>query len=223
MVPQSQQRKPHNSSKVNLIISAVFHGVIAVVVVFFAAREGLLGKNMKKLAVEMVKEKPPEKPKELEKPKEEVPKLETPKVAVSPVLAPPKIAPQAPAGNSAAAPPAAAPPAVNLSGFAFDGGKQVESDPWQIYKGQVEYALRSRWNRPDDIEDQAFVAEVEVAVDRTGRISDPVWKKSSGDKRWDNTVQEAIASTRTVSRPPPTNFPPRVLVRFDVQTEPVLQ
>ena len=62
----------------NLLISFTFHALIVVVVLYFAAREGLLGKQMKKIAVEMVKEKPPEKPKEPEKPKIEPPKSKRP-------------------------------------------------------------------------------------------------------------------------------------------------
>jgi len=58
---------------------------------------------------------------------------------------------------------------------------------------------------------------VEVSVDKSGEISDPVWKKSSGIRQWDESVRLAIASTKKVNRPPPTNFPPRVVVRFDVE------
>ncbi len=68
MLPQSKSRKPRNSSKVNLLISLGFHSAIILVLVYFAAREGFLGKELKKIAVEMVKDKPPEKPKEPEKP-----------------------------------------------------------------------------------------------------------------------------------------------------------
>ena len=60
---------------------------------------------------------------------------------------------------------------------------------------------------------------------RDGQIADPQWQKGSGDSRWDNSVREAIAAVTSMDRPPPTNFPPRVTIRFDVQqdTEPVLQ
>jgi hypothetical protein len=111
-----------------------------------------------------------------------------------------------------------------VAAFVFEGGKVVESssDPVQIYKGLIEYSLRSRWDRPPDIEDQSYVAEVEVAVDHHGQIADPVWKKGSGDKRWDDTVRQAIARTQSINRAPPTNFPSRVVVRFDVvASEPI--
>ena len=71
---------------------------------YFAAREGLLGKKIQKISVDMVKEKPPEKPKEPEKPKvgaAEVrsPKIEPPKVVEE---AKPRPAGQRPARGGAA-------------------------------------------------------------------------------------------------------------------------
>jgi len=224
MLPQSQARKRRNSSKVNLLISFTFHALIIVTMFYFAARQGLLGKQMKKIAVEMVKEKPPEKPKEPEKPKAEPPKVETPKVETPKMV---EAAPPPPTMAAVTAPPSIAPPAAELPSFEFEGGKAVEtsSDQVQLYKGAVEYALRSKWNRPDNLPDDNYVAEVEVSVDRKGQISHPEWKKGSGDQKWDESVRQAIAAVREMNRPPPTNFPPHVTVRFDVQaeTEPVLQ
>jgi len=223
----TQKRKTRNSPKVNLIISAVFHGLIVAALLYFAAREGLLGKQFKKIAVEMVKEKPPEKPKEPEKPK--VPKLDVPKVDVPKVVQVAKIEPlkESPTPPpSSAAPPAVAPPAAELPAFAFEGGKTVvtSSDPVQLYKGLLESTLRFNWDRPKDMDDHTNVAEVEVTVDQSGEISSPVWKKNSGHKEWDESVRLALASTERVSRPPPKNFPPRVVVRFDVEgLEPVAQ
>jgi len=224
MLPQSQPRKRRNSSKVNLAISFAFHAVIVLALAYFAAREGLLGKQLKKIAVEIVKEKPPEKPKEPEKPKPEPPKVEPPKPEPSKIADGPKIeAPKIdlPPPSGIAAPGPSAPAAVEVPAFVFEGGKVVEtsSDPGQIYKGFVEYAMRSKWNRPADIDDKDFVAEVEVSVDRTGRISQPEWKRLSGHKQWDDSVRAAMAAIRSLDRPPPTNFPPRVIIRFDVQEE----
>ena len=74
------------------------------------------------------------------------------------------------------------------------------------------------------MDEKALVAEVEVQVDHSGRVADPVWKKSSGEKRFDDSVRQAIAKTQSVNRAPPTNFPSRVVVRFDVvASEPVGQ
>lgn len=212
MLPQTQIRKKSNSSKVNLLISLAFHALVVLVVLYCAARTGLLGKQLRKITVTMEKkEKPPEKPKEA--PKVEPPKIvETPKIVEAPKVV------EAPV----VAPPVVAPPAAELPSFDFDGGKLVQSssDPVQLYKGMLEYALRSKWNRPTDMADDDFVAEIEVAVDRAGKISDPQWKKSSGNSVWDDTVRQAIAATTSTTRPPPTNFPPRVTIRFDVQSEP---
>src|ERR1700722_3905161 len=136
MLPQSQPRKKKNSSKVNLTISFVFHAVLVGVLIYFAAREGLLGKKIQKISVQMVKEKPPEKPKEPEKPKIEPPKVEPPKNE------PPKV--EEARTPPPMAPPVVAPPANELPSFDFEGGRQVvsESDPVQLYKGYLEYVLR---------------------------------------------------------------------------------
>src|SRR5476649_1095440 len=166
MLPQSQPRKKRNSSKVNLLISFAFHAVLVVTLLYFAPRQGLLGKQLKKISVEMVREKPPEKPKEppkVEPPKIEPPKVvETPKVAEAPkVQAPPTVAP-----------PVVAPANPELPSFEFGGGKTVEtsSDPVQLYKGYMEYELRQKWNRPDDEADDSYTAEVEVSVNRQGQL-----------------------------------------------------
>ena len=99
-----------------------------------------------------------------------------------------------------------------------DGGKtvQTEKDPAALYRSFVEFSLRSRWNRPTDIADAHYVAEVEIAVDAAGHISAPRWKRKSGDARWDASVLDAIAQTKTLDRPPPAGFPARLTVRFDV-------
>jgi hypothetical protein len=147
----------------------------------------------------------------------EPPKIETPKIVEAPkVQAPPVVAP-----------PVVAPPNSELPSFEFGGGKAVEtsSDPVQLYKGYLEYVLRQKWNRPDDEADDDFVAEVAVSVDRQGDIENPTWLKGSGDDKWDATVKQVFNVVKNIDRPPPTNFPSRVTIRFDVQeqTEPVLQ
>lgn len=222
MLPQTQPRKKRNSSRVNFLISFTFHATLALVVLYFAARQGWLGQPLKKLSVDLIKEKPPEKPKEPEKPIIEPPKVvETPKPAEAPkpvekAKAPPSIAP-----------PIVAPPAAELPSFEFDGGKSVvsSSDPVEIYKNAIEYAFRSKWNRPENMADDNYAAEVEVSVSGNGQISDPAWQKGSGNSQWDASVRAAIAAVTSMNRPPPTNFPPRIIIRFDVQaeTEPVLQ
>jgi hypothetical protein len=226
MLPQTSPRKKRNSSRTNLLISFAFHALIVVVGLYFAARGGLLGNQLKKIAVEMVKEKPPEKPKEPEKPKVEPPKVETPKEL--PKVEAPKVAEEPKiASPTIAAPPAVAPPAAELPSFNFEGGKAVEtaSSPVDVYKGLVQYAFTARWNKPEDIVDDKFVAEVQVSIGRDGHVSDPQWLKKSGNARWDSSVWQALAAVKSLDHAPPTNFPPRVIIRFDVaeQTESVFQ
>lgn len=220
MLPQTHQAKRKNSSKVNLTISFIFHALLVGALLYFAAREGLLGKKLQKISVTMVKEKPPEKPKEPEKPKVEQPKVETPKVE------PPKVAEEARPAPPVAAQPVAAPPVAEVGGFEFDGGKAVnsESDPVQLYKGYLEYELRAKWNRPDNMEDDNYVAEVRVAVDKAGHLGGIVWEKGSGNVQWDQSVKEVFKVVQSIDRRPPTNFPPAVTVRFDVEqeTEPLM-
>ena len=49
--------------------------------------------------------------------------------------------------------------------------------------------------------------------------------KGSGNDKWDQTVKQALAAVTKIDRAPPTNFPPQVIIRFDVaeQTEPLVQ
>jgi len=222
MIPQSQPKRPKNSSKANLIISAIFHALLLGVMFYFAARSGILGKKVQKIAVEMVKEKKPEP----EKPKPEPPKVEPPKIE-TPKNEPPKYVEPKVVSQPNTAPPAVAPPATDVPAFEFEGGKAVnsESDPVQLYKGYMEYALRSKWNRPDNLPDDNYVAEVAVNVDKQGNIQQTQWLKGSGDAQWDASVKNVFKLVSQIDRRPPTNFPPNVTIRFDVQeaTEPIVQ
>ena len=213
-------RKKKDSPRTNLIISLMFHSAIGAALFFFAAREGMLGKQLKKIAITMVpKERTPEKPKEPE------PKMEPPKMAPEPAKTPqvvqPRLAAVPPPTDSAA--PAVAPPPAVVSSFDFAGGKTVttSSDPVAIYKGFVEYTLRSKWDRPEDSQDNSYVAELEMSIDPTGKITGSQWIKGSGDTQWDDSVRKAVAQTKSIGRPPPKGFPDQFLVRFDVQTEPM--
>src|SRR5882757_2057749 len=111
MIPQSKPRSKSNSSKVNLLISVVFHVLLVVAVLYFAARSGLLGEKAKNILIEKEEkvEKPPPKPPEPPK------VVEPPKVTAPPVVAPPVVAP----------------PAAELPSFDFSGGKNVidSADP----------------------------------------------------------------------------------------------
>ena len=216
-------KKQKRTSRLSIAISAVLHAAILVALFFFAAREGMLGKQLKKISITMVpKETPPEKPKE--KPPEPKPLFEPPKTQpIQPqTVPPPEIAKTQPATVSATASPAAvsvAPPPAEVSSFDFDGGKPVEStsDPNTLYKSFVEYALRTHWVRPEGIADELFVAEVQVGISPDGQILRTEWKKGSGDKAWDQSVKRVLSQTTSFTRKPPKGFPGEVLVRFDVQ------
>lgn len=219
------QRKRKNSARLNLVVSFVFHAAIIAALAFLAAREGYLGKQLKTIAITMApKEKPPEKPKE-EKPPEPKPEPARPPAEVPP---PPTVATAPPPPPAATAPPAAtvapaaAPPPVGLPAFAFtDGAKAVEStsDPVALYRGFVEFTLRSKWTRPEGIADESFVAEIELTVDPQGKLTRTDWKSGSGNAVWDESVRRVLTATQRFSRPPPKSFPPQFLVRFDVVAE----
>jgi len=125
-----------------------------------------------------------------------------------------------------AAPPVVAPPNADVPSFEFDGGKAVnsESDPVQLYKGYLEYELRSKWARPENMDDVNYLAEALVDVDRAGNLAYKGLQKRSGNDKWDQSVQNVFNLVQKIDRRPPTNFPPEVTVRFDVQqeTEPVM-
>jgi len=216
-LPELPRRRTFNSG---LLISLVFHVVVIGLLAWFAAREGMLGQPLQQITVRLMPPPAPEKPPVPEKPKPELPK-EKPAPFTEP--APPKISASAPVKSSTPVPettPAVAAPApAEMPSLAFDdGGKtvQTEKDPAALYRSFVEFCLRSRWNRPTDIADAHYVAEVEIAVDAVGRISAPRWKRKTGDARWDASVMEAIAQSKKLERPPPAGFPARLTVRFDV-------
>lgn len=221
--PEGLRRRRRNSSRTNLIVSLVFHSAIVVALFFFAAREGMLGKELRKIAVTMApKEKPPEKPKEKPPELKVEPPKETPKLAQAPKTAPaaaPRVAAAAP--PPVVSSPVAAPPAASIPGFEFEGGKAVISttNVVELYKGQVEYAFRAHWVRPDGIADDAYTAEVQVKIDPTGRVVGSEWRRGSGHADWDNSVRKAIQQTPSISRPPPKGFPDRFTIRFDVGSE----
>jgi outer membrane biosynthesis protein TonB len=210
-------RKSRSAAKPSFLISLGFHVLIIVVVFVFAAREGVLGKKLRELTILIAPEpKKPEPPKE--KPPE--PKLPEPvKPAVVPVTAPAVVAAAPPPVAPSAA--VAAPPAANLPSFDFsDGARAVDStsDAGGLYRAQVEFSLRSHWNRPDEPGDEKYAAEVQLDMSPDGRILNWTFVKGSGDAKWDQSVKAAIKATPDIGRPRPKNFPEQFLVRFDVQT-----
>ena len=224
-MPPAPRTRRKRATQVSLVTSLVFHGAIIGALVFLAAREGYLGKQLKTIAVTMApKEKPPEpeKPKEPEKKPEPPPEKPKSEPEPQPRVAPPEQAPPAGPAAASTAPPPVAPPPGQVAAFNFsDGAKVVESssDPVQIFKGFVEFTLRSRWQRPEGLKDSDFVAEVDLRIDRDGKVTGSDWRRGSGHDGWDRSVRDALARTPSLGRPPPKGFPDRVLVRFDVVSE----
>src|SRR5579859_5012975 len=213
-------RTKRNSSKVNLIISVVFHTALILAVAFLAAGEGLLGKQLKQLAqIKVAPEKKPEPPKPEKGPEPKVEQAKAPEPAKTVALAPPpKIEAAAPPPVDAA--PAVAPPPSISADFAFSDGAHAVStgDANTVYKSLIEHALRSHWDRPEDIDDSTFIAEVELNVDGNGQSASYQWLKGSGNTRWDNSVKEVLAKVKSFNRPPPKGFPGKFVVRFDVES-----
>jgi len=220
MPPPSTEPPPRRFFSGGLVISLVFHVVVIGLLAWFAAREGMLGQPLQQITVHLLPSPPPEKPPAPEKvipaaPQEKPAPLSEP--APPKVLVPVPVKIPAPASEPVA--PVAAPAPVEMPALAFDdGGRtvQIEKDPAALYRSFVEFSLRSRWNRPPGMADERYVAEVELAVDAAGRISDPRWKRRSGNSRWDDSVIDAINQTRKLDRSPPAGFPGRITVRFDV-------
>ena len=110
--------------------------------------------------------------------------------------------------------------------FDFNDGRAVQTttaDPLTLYKQTVEYAFRSRWLKPDGMDDTSLVVEADISVNPDGAVTGVERKRGSGDSKWDATVRAALEQTKTIGRKPPKDFPGRFLVRFDAvaDTEPV--
>jgi outer membrane biosynthesis protein TonB len=222
MLPERHKKK---QSQASLYLSIAFHIFLGVAIFFLAARGGVLGKKMKEISAFSVPEEKkkvePQKPKELPKAEPVKPKEEPKEVVSRPaaVAAPPTDSVPPPAAEL---PTTAAPAAVNTADFDFNDGNAVQAattDKVQVYKGLVEYKLRTRWAKPEDIDDSQLTAEVDIAIAPDGRVINTDWKKGSGNSKWDSTVKQALSSVREIGSKPPPGFPDRFTVRFDAVAE----
>jgi hypothetical protein len=215
MIPERTKPK---KSHFNIVISLVFHSVLVTSVFYFAAREGMLGQKMKQLTVTMEKKQVAEKKPEPAKQPEQKP-VEKPVETAKAVAVPAPVAQPAAAAPVADSAPVAAPASIGADFSFADGAKAtVVGDAVSIYRQRVENALRQRWDRPEDMEDDAFVAEVDVRIEPNGALGGYSWVKGSGNTRWDNSVRQALAQTKTVNQNPPKGFPASFRVRFDVES-----
>jgi len=212
------------NSKTGLIISFLFHAVILVFFVWFAAHQGLIKLPSKMVSVKLVQE--PEKTPEVEKPVAAAPRTsvafpvrtEQPRPSVSQPAAPSTPVSTKISNNANPAPALAAPPPVEVPSLIFNDGTANEAsdlDGVSQYKKYIEFTLRSRWNRPANDGDETNFAEVEVTVENDGRLIDPKWKRKSGKPEWDESVWNAILQTPKMRRAPPSGFPVSLTIRFD--------
>jgi hypothetical protein len=209
-------KRKSTSSRTSFIIAVVFHVILISAVFFFAAHEGVLGKKLQQIAVTMVKEKKQEVARE--KPPE--PKIETPKTENKIVDIPKPVEQLVHNEIPPVAPPVVVPPSISIPTIDFsDGAKEVmtTTDKNILYKGQIEYVLRTHWNKPEGINDKDFVVEVELNIDSMGKVGNYKIIKESGNKKWDDSVNQALAKIHTIGRSPPKGFPETFLVRFDVE------
>lgn len=213
-MPQLKKTKDP-TARTSMMIAVVMHAIAFLVFFVWAAQTGKLDpllKIMNVVPVAKEKQAPKPKPEEIVKPSE-LPKINS--------TTPEPSAP-APAASQTAnvAPPPAAPPPAAAADFVFsDGAKEVQTStnaPIDYYKNVIEYTIRANWQRPEGMADEQFVAEVELQLDPTGKITHYQLTKGSGDKAWDKTVVQALAATKSINRPPPKGFPDKFVVRFDV-------
>ena len=73
--------------------------------------------------------------------------------------------------------PLSAPPATEIPSFYFPGGREggEPADAVTVYKSEIEETLKAKWNRPEDMADSGYVAEVDISVspDKEGQLSNP--------------------------------------------------
>lgn len=224
-MPAPRPARRSRPDKVSITLSVIVHVLFLAAVLFFAARQGLLGRQLKTLAVAIVPRETPPEPEPEPPPPPPVAEAATPEPEALAEALPPPVAPPPPVAAApppVAAPPVAAPPPAIGAAFTFtDGARPVLStaDPVTLYQRSLEATLRARWHRPEGVSDASFVAEVEVGVDAGGRLTPGAWTRRSGHRAWDASVADALGRTPTLGRPPPPGFPATVRVRFDVTPE----
>lgn len=222
LIHSRHARRRGNSTKVNVIIAVVVHVILFGAAAYWAAQQGILGERMRELSVSLVRgEKKEEKPEKKEEKAEPVKKVDVAKIVEQARTATPTgqkfVAPPPPVNLPDAS--VAPPPVMAPSDFVFGEEVLGGANPIETYKGLIEGAFRSRWQRPADIADLGFEALIEISLDKTGKVTGTELKKSSGNGRWDESVKRALSTVTSIGKPPPQGFPLAVTVRFDVVEE----
>lgn len=220
------QRHKSRQSRASLLISIVFHVVVVGLVAYLAARQGMLGKVAKDMVAVQVEEKKPtpQKPKDEPKP---LPEKVNPDQKPNPVVQTPvPITTPAPAPQPGDAPPpvdapaAADAPEMYIPNANAGGGGEVLT-PEESYRRTIQSVFLSVWDKPVGIDDSSFSADVEMTLDRRGRIEAARFVRGSGDSKWDDSVRAALNKIKDIGAPPPDKFPPSFSVRFDAVAESV--
>lgn len=196
-------------SKTNIAIAVAFHAILLFVIVFFASKEGMLGKKMQTLSVVLV---PKSKVEEVVKTKVEQPRVEVPKTTIPSEQ--PKTQTAPPVAPVQAEVPAVAPAAAQLPSFSFnDGAKEVQniSDPIQLYKSYMEHYLKSKWNTPNN----DGIVEIDMIIDEKGRILSSQFQVKEGEQ-WGASVVQLLQRVTSFPKPPPKGFPSKFKIRFDM-------
>ncbi|MCC7375551.1 MAG: TonB C-terminal domain-containing protein [Verrucomicrobiales bacterium] len=238
-VPPGFSAEPR-SRRIGLAVSMVLHGLIIAGLIGLAAREGMLGEDLHRIAVTLVPKPasiepppPPSAPPESPPPpnvdatQPSVPDPAPEIVREEPSSAPAPV-PALTETTSGSSPNAfdiagvvpAGPTGPAIPGFEIGGAQVTRSDldASHQFKGYVEHLLRSAWRRPAGLADSNYVAEIDVSIDPHGTLVGTTWRRGSGNAAWDASVRQALSLTRSIGRPPPRDFPASVLVRFDVPT-----
>lgn len=217
------------SPKSGLLLSVAFHAVALGILIWVAAHEGLFQPPQKSVTVTLVPEPEPEQqpivqptqPPSVPAPQSVISEQPTPSFDPQPNPEP-SILPSEPH-----VPSVAAPPPVDVPQLVFNETTETSGigtgDSASYYRKFIEFTLRTHWNRPADIDDHTYVAELVIAVDSNGSLRPVRWERNSGNKRWDNSVLNAVKETQRIERVPPNGFPPIITIRFDVVSPDVLK
>ena len=212
MLPGTEKRKPRNSSKVNLLISLTFHSLIVLAVLLFCRARGLAGQAVEEDRRRDGQGETAGKAQGAGETKGgPIAQGGTAQAGRGPQAG--RIAQDRRKLRRPPPPWPLRPPSLHPRPRRPPSSSRrkavVDASPtrWNFTKDRSELALRSSWDRPQDMDDQSFVAESGgrggfLRANRRSRSG----RKAPGNKRWDDSVRQAIAKTRSVSRAAASQF-----------------
>ena len=203
--------------KKTLALAAGVHIVLILLLGLLAGKEGLLGKKIQALTVQLV---PKEKVVEPPKAKQEAPRpvVELPKPIQETVEMRPIRPVEAPVVMTAP------PPVVEPTVIFNDGAKNVitTEDPIQLYKSKIERIFWNKWKFPTDSPEESSTT-ISVSINDAGTITGIGWTSQKignlNNDKFQNSVRDVVAQVQHLGIPPKT-FPRDFQIRFDVVEEP---